>query len=533
MLNEETKTTEDEHGPCYWLLRHSRERGGAFLARHRRICLAAGGAAVLLLFLFRALLQPLVIGLRVRAFPLLLIAVFLTVLGGQLTKGSGKRRFLAGALGAAVILFGATWGREAYNFLALYFRHYTLEVRGLDQLPFSDYERVQPRNAIYSLAHEVMTENEAPTYPDLVRVGSEYRWTLAVEPAYFINRFWGGIKELMSVAAADPSPNFSRTSQIPVDFQTGENMFLSHNSKLSTIRAFDPWRYLNYEPNDVVFFTDDSGEWVEVVSLVRWSGFFFPRPEFGGVQIIRQHQGGLLNTVKRILVGSGQWISPAEIGNYAFLKGQNILATDVSRYMAESFRFQEGFLAPFPGYHQGDVRIPDSADGTLEQPFTGYFVLPGQTAGTLYHYFALEPRSRDKQGLNTSILIPADGAAGVYVYQHYQRGGSLTGVSAVSAKVMESRKIYDWTHNRPAEHRPFIKLINGESRFFWLTTVVTDKDDAADKRFIAGTTPDVVLTDARLNRSVWVNALAPQTWLESVAAGINGASELQQAAGKN
>ena len=35
---------------------------------------------------------------------------------------------------------------------------------------------------------------------------------------------------------------------------------------------------------------NDAGEWVEVVSLIKWKGFFFPYPTFGGVVIEVGHE---------------------------------------------------------------------------------------------------------------------------------------------------------------------------------------------------------------------------------------------------
>ena len=82
-------------------------------------------------------------------------------------------------------------------------------------------------------------------------------------------------------------------------------------------------------------------------------------------------------------------------------------------------------------------------------------------------------------------------------------------------KVMESRKEYDWDRNRPVEHRPFIKEIDGKTHFFWLTTVVTAR--LGEKgRFIAGSIPDVVRTDAQYNTTMWLNAKAPDTWIAHV-----------------
>jgi len=120
---------------------------------------------------------------------------------------------------------------------------------------------------------------------------------------------------------------------------------------------------------------------------------------------------------------------------------------------------------------------------------------------------ALEPYHDTKQGLNTSMFVPADGIGPVMVYRHYLRNEALTGVSAVAPKVMESRKQYDWEQSQPVEHRPYIRDIDGKRRFFWLTTVVTykDKKHAGERGFIAGSTPAITLTDAMYKTVVWVD----------------------------
>jgi len=295
-------------------------------------------------------------------------------------------------------------------------------------------------------------------------------------------------------------------------------LFLSHQVQTAVIKTFNIWRYLNYEPADVLYFTDDDGEWVQVVPLIRWRGLLFPRPEFGGVQIIRQMEG---STLKLILFGAGTWLSPQEVKNKRFLNGQNIMPLQVSRYIAESFRFQKGFFAPLPWSHNGDVRIPDLPSDVNDEPFPSYFKFSDNQSSKIqskiYQYFGLEPYDSDKQGLSISVFVPADAEHEVYVYRHYQKEdftGSMTGVSAIAAKVMESRKEYDWQRNRPVEHRPYIKKIDGKIHFFWLTTVVTSKEQGSN--FISGSEPSLVLTDATYNKSIWLNPLEQDKWINEI-----------------
>jgi hypothetical protein len=290
-------------------------------------------------------------------------------------------------------------------------------------------------------------------------------------------------------------------------------MYLGKSSRVCTIRSFGIGRFMSYEPADVKYLKNDRGEWVQVVSLIRWKGWFFPQPVFGGVQIIPQSEGGVLHFLKTVLIGDGEFIPPEKIGEHAYLKGQNLVPFMVSRTIAESFRFHKGFLAPFWGYHQEDLCIPDLPGDQNDEPFTTYFKFENGK-GKLYQYFALEPYQQDKRGLSLSLLVPADGIGSVLTYSHSNRKETLIGVSAVAAQVKSSKKMYDWTHNMPAENRPFIRTIDGKRRFFWLTTIVTkgNTNSYETGEFVAGSTPDVALTDPVCLVPVWVDSRHPENW---------------------
>ncbi len=507
-----------EHGPVYWFLRHTFEFAVRFYQRSKTTLRLGAVLSLVLMVLFRATLQFLVLAVRKNLIFLLLVLLGLLLLQTALKRRSGRFVFVSFLAGMAWVL--VQFGGEGKEYVASYLRYNTLELQELSQLPLSGHERIQPLNSVFSLAHEKIAESESPSKPDFVRVEEEFNWVVAIEPAYHLARAFGAVKQIYSVPGNAPSPDFGADKRVSVQFDVGENLLLSHNSRWAAIRSFGFWRYLNYEPDDVTYLRNDEGEWVQIVSLIRWSGLFFPRPEFGGVVLIKQHDPDLLGSLQRILIGRGEWIRPEAVQNYPFLRGQSLLSAKITRYVAASIRFQDGFFAPLPGYHQGDVRIPDLPSDVHDQPFIGYFMLPGETDGALYHYFALEPFDPLKQGLNTSLFIPADGRGSGYIYRHHLQGGILTGVSAIAAKVMESKKIIDWNRNHPVEHRPFIRDINGRRRFFWLTTVITFKEkhqeDRSDERFIAGSVPDVVLTDAASNRSIWVNPLRQEEWVAQV-----------------
>jgi len=467
-------------------------------------------AMVIFLAIARAWVQPLVLSLRIYSFELVMGLILLVLLMRY------RSRLRWRGWGVVVLIFTLVgvghwyfhWAPHQY--ITLYLQYQSLDIEELDSLPQTDYERIQPLHSIRVLAKEAMNEVQQMSDPYFVRIDEQYRWTMSVEPSFIVPRLFGGVTEVINVSATAPSPSFSHESRHKVFFSVGEKLALGKSSHIATIRSFGLMRYLSYQPADVKYVKNDNGEWVELVSLIRWRGIFFPRPEFGGVQVIRQNHSGFFGSIKHWLTlmfaGEGEWIPPEEVKNYPYLRGQNLVPYEVGRYVAQSFRFQNGFFAPFPGFHRGDIRIPDLPSDVNDQPFITFFRFPGASdKSKLYQYFALEPYEEVRQGLNTSILFPADNVGPIRVYHHSKRNEALVGVSTIAAKVMESRKYYDWRQSRPAEHRPYIKVIDGKTRFMWLTTVVTYKAGSAEgDDYIAGSLPEVALTDANYRQVVWM-----------------------------
>lgn len=511
-----------KHGKIYWIIRHVLEGFGRFMMRHKLasaiLCLVVLWSA----FVFRGYWQPYVVIARAHTPEVILSVFALWLMYRSFAWRTWKRFLLVATLSGLYVLMQVKMELPPLRYLTLYLRYQALDLEALNKLPTTDHERIQPLASINVLGNEAMKETEHAAYPDFVRIGNEFRWTMAVEPAYPLPRTFGHVKEVLSVSGLAASPNFSGENRIPVSFRVGEGLYMGKNSRVAVIRSLGIFRFFSYSPRDVKYIKDDKGEWVEVVSLIRWRGLFFVWPEFGGVQIIHQGEDNPLETVRAWFEGDGEWIPPEKIRDYPYLRQQNILPYEVSRYAAQSLRFQNGFFTAFPWYHKGDVRIPDIDKDQNEQPFTAYFKFgDGEKFASrdkLYHYFALEPYHNQKQGLNTSVFIPADGDGPVMVYRHYLVNEALTGVSAIAAKVMESQKQYDWEQSRPVEHRPYIRDIDGKRRFFWLTTVVTykDKKQAGNPAFIAGSTPELYLTDALYKSVVRVDATQPETWVPTL-----------------
>ena len=88
-------------------------------------------------------------------------------------------------------------------------------------------------------------------------------------------------------------------------------------------------------------------------------------------------------------------------------------------------------------------------------------------------------------------------------------------------KVVESRKEYDWSVNKPVEFRPFVKEIAGKKRLFVLSTVAAKRIDS--KKFDGAATPDLALIDCEYRDVVWIDAKHPSEWDRKVYDQLNEA----------
>jgi hypothetical protein len=539
--DNDAPAASERKGPLYWLGVNTWKMLTAFFARNKFAMVGIAMMSLAAIFFSRAFWQPYAVVVR-RSTGLVVLSIILLLvmyLATRLKNRGLKYTILAGCVltiaGYAVCI---NQGYNPYEYLQLWYRFKTLPIEQLEYLPQTDHERIQPQNAIYNLSKTKVADSESLTCPDFVKVKEAYRWTLAIEPKYWQNRLLGDVKEIFNVPATVPSPSFSRENRATVDFDTGEYLFMGRNIIANTIKTFGIIRFFSYSPKDVRYILDGEGNWVQCVSLVHWKGIFFPRPEFGGVHIVDQKTpaDNGLGWFKKLLLGKGRWIAPHEIRSHPYLLGQNLLPQAVSRFSAQSFRFKNGFFAPFPGRHRGDIRIPDLQSDANDQPFTTYFKFGEPARDKLYHYFSLEPYHPERHGLNTSLLVPADSLGPCFVYYHADQNQALTGVSAVATKVMDTKKNYGWGNIMPVEYRPWIKEINGKPRFFWLTTVVTktkpqnknptpDEDkktsSPSDEKntgedFITGSVPEIALMEAERDIVIWVDPLKPEQWEDQV-----------------
>lgn len=522
------ENTEDDKGQLYWL-QHNLRKGASrrirsWVKNRPVFTLVTALVVIYLVFILRSMYQPVVLGFR-KYFFWVLVLLALIWLVRKLFRRSTAWKKVMGSLVSLLLIIAVAWILPRLVYYGSQYVYYNeLNKVQVDELPITGHERIQPISSIHTLTdQEALSETEDATMPRFVRnKDGGYGYTTAIGPskAYKVQQFSKDMYEVISIPGDLPSPNFSSEYRDKVAFDVGEFLLFSKNTHTAVVKRFDPWKYCTMEPSEPIYLQNDQGDWVQVVPLVKWTGFVFPRPVFGGVMVIEQHKSSD-TYAERLFIGKGTFIPAEAIPDHPFLQGQDVMPREVSRYIAESFRFRRGFMAPMPGYHEGDIRVPQLPEGQDPQPFVVYSELKG-AAGKLYNYFGLEPYEEAKKGLSVSLFIPGDGMEAVYFIDHTAIGTAYMGSSAVGAKIIESRKEYDWSHSYPAETRPYIRNIAGRDRLFWLSTIVTRAGDGQG-RFIGGSTPEITITDAVTGKVVWVpQALvgSPDRWIEKVQEGM-------------
>ncbi len=478
---------------------------------------------IMIMCVLRAYIQPEALYIRKHFFNVLLVVAV-----GLLIMRWIKRKRLIPILVTAGIVASVSFvvvkfGCEPHYFNTLFAQYHSLDKELLDQMPQTRHERIHPLVSIQTMAGAVVADVEHVVEPHYVKFHDDYCWTLGVEPQFSIRRLSGSINTVFAIPGQATVLDFTGDHEFKVNFTTGEHMFFFKNAAYLARQSFGLFKFWNYEPADLKYVPGPKGELVQILTLTRWKGIIFPKPVFGGVVVFEQDHdgviGGTFDVITRLFIGKGEFISSDDIQNHDWLVGQNLVSYDVARHIALSFRFHRGYLAPMPFYHLGDVEIPDLPGDMNEQPFTSYFKFDNEIhPDKLYHYFAMEPYRKDRQGLALSILVPSDGIGKMLYADH--KDSRMIGVSPVPTLVRDTRKMYDWSNGYVAEQRPFIRDIAGKRRYCYLSTVVTrqtsdsEQKDSSDNRVgaISGMNTEVVLTDALAKRPVWVNNLDPNTW---------------------
>ncbi|KJD32958.1 hypothetical protein PK35_08255 [Tamlana nanhaiensis] len=485
---------------------------------------------LIVLFVLRDDYQPALLFVRKYIF-VILLSVIVLFLGLRKFRNSASTGSRLGILALSIVFFGLLyvvgWHFKMYDYMKTYnvFNH--LNKVEIHELPLTQNERIQPLRNVFSMANESVGETKDVSLPHLVRIGDENKWTMAIQPTekYMWQGMTDNTEEVFAVSSTTPFPRFSNENRISVTFSIGESLKFSRNTYNAVVQRFNIFQLFTMEPSDTYYMKNDAGKWVEVVSLIKWKGFLFPYPTFGGVMVIDSGEHDVNDYIERILIGKGTYVSPEEMKNHEYLTRQNTLAESVSRLQAESLKFLGGFSDPLPWNMETAVKIPEMPKDQNQQPYVTDFDFTETETGAysgLYHWFGLEPVGEERTSLSFSVFVPADGTDKLYYYNHAAKKQGYAGVSAMPLKVQESRKEYDWSANTPVEFRPYIKNIAGKKRMFFMGTV-SSISDTNSKQFDGSATPDLVLIDSEYRDVIWIDVKHPSQWDRTVYDQLNEA----------
>ncbi len=498
--------------------------------KQKRITIIFGLVLLFLLFVLRDDYQPALLFVRKYIFIILLsgIVLFFGLRKFRRSASTGARLAILGLLLAFFgLLYIVGWHFRMYDYMKTYNVFNNLNRVEINELPLTQNERIQPLRNVFSMANESVGETKDVSLPHLVRIENENKWTMAIQPTekYVWQGMTDNTEEVFAVSSTTPFPRFSSENRIPVTFSIGESLKFSRNTYNAVVQRFNFFKLFLMEPSDTYYMQNDSGQWVQVVSLIKWKGFLFPYPTFGGVMVIENGEHDFKDYLERILIGKGTFISPENMKNHDYLTRQNTLAEKVSRLQAESLKFLGGFSDPLPWNMETAVKIPEMPKDQNQQPYvTDFDFSDTQSAAYsgLYHWFGLEPVGDERTSLSFSVFVPADGTDKLYYYNHAAKKQGYAGVSAMPLKVKESRKEYDWTANTPVEFRPYIKDIAGRKRMFFMGTVSSISNENAEQ-FDGSATPDLVLIDSEYRDVVWIDVKHPSEWNKKVYNQLNEA----------
>ena len=489
--------------------------------KQKGITILVGLILLIALFVLRDDYQPALLFIRKYIF-IIILSLIVLLFGLKKFRSSASTGKRLAILVAMIAFFGLIylvgWHLKLYDYMKTYNVFNDLNKVEINELPLTQNERIQPLRNIFSMANESVGETKDVSLPHLVRVDDENKWTMAIQPSenYTFQQISDNTEEVFAVSSTTPFPRFSAENRIPVTFSIGESLKFSRNTYNAVVQRFNPWMLVNYEPSDTFYMKDDNGNWVQVVSLIKWKGFFFPYPSFGGVMVVENGEHDFNDYIERITIGKGTFIAPEEMKNYSYLNKQNTLAEKVSRLQAESLKFLGGFSDPLPWNMLTAVKIPTMLEDQNQQPFVTDFDFAGSESDAysgLYHWFGLEPVGEKRTSLTYSVFVPADGTDKLYYYDHASKKQGYAGVSAMPLKMIESRKEFDWDANKPVEFRPYIKDIAGRKRLFFLGTVSAKNKEG---QFDGSATPDLALVDSEYRDVVWIDVKHPSTWDKEV-----------------
>lgn len=376
-------------------------------------------------------------------------------------------------------------------------------VKELEYLPLTSKERIYPYETILKIARDKITSSSYTVeHFEMVYDNNtnDLYWNAEKSPTGDINKLATNVTGIVSLNATSEQ---ILKDEVQVEFNYGRKLkwFNSLNYILPKMLSLGDYFDKTIDDN-VRLIKTNNNEWVQVVGVTDWVGVWpSTYPKFAGVFVINQKSPKydsvtLLNT--DFFVSSKnpeiKFYTPEQIKDIDYLKNQNLVPTEVTKFYAESWTFKNGIFNFFVNKEEL-TKITKIKEEINQQPFTVYFEdvksINSDKENGLYQFYALEPRGANT-ALSDILLFDSKGTSSdiiVYNYNTNKNKLNLLGPERISKTIQDNDKHLDWSNFIIAESRPFIRDINGVRTFYFFNSIIA-KEAASAKPTIAIADPD-------------------------------------------
>ncbi len=195
--------------------------------------------------------------------------------------------------------------------------------------------------------------------------------------------------------------------------------------------------------SEPIYLKKQDGTWVTVVSYMKYQGFPFTKPVWGGVVVVEQN-------------GTMTDYSPEQAQEIDFLKGNRLYPKELTAFYSHSYAYRGGLINKW-FLHRNETEVV-SLHGE-----EAIFHLPSDEG--FKQVMVAEPYGRS-YGIYKIFIY--DATTGKREVINYDQNSQLTGPIAAADYIKKEFPTYDWSSFGLAEPRPI--TIKGE--LYWLMSVV-------------------------------------------------------------
>lgn len=379
-----------------------------------------------------------------------------------------------------------------------------LVVKDLEYLPLTDKERIYPYETILKIARDKITSSDY-TVEHFEMVYDNQKedlvWNAEKSPSGNINKL---ARNVQGVVTLNATSDQILKNEENVEFNYGRKLKWFNSLNYILPKMLNPLDYFDKTIDDNVrLIKDSNGEWIQVVGVTDWEGIWpSVYPKFAGVFVVKQKSDKydevtIMNTDFFVPTGDNpeiKFYTPEEIKGIEYLKNQNLVPSEITRFYAKAWTFKNG-IGNFFIKKKGLTKITKISEERNQQPFTVYFNDVKTKAENpqkgLYQFYALEPRGANT-ALSDILLFDPRGTSSdiiVYNYNTHKNKLNLLGPERIAKTIKDSDKHLDWSNFIIAESRPFIREIDGVRKFYFFNSIIA-KEAASAKPTIAIADPD-------------------------------------------